>query len=59
MSKFSSGDQKEKKGKAILALQVRLKTFSTRFENDEIIDRKQYLEGLPFFMTNNTVFEII
>jgi hypothetical protein len=43
MFKFSSGNQK-KKTKAILTLEVRLKTFSTRFENDEI-DRKQSLEG--------------
>jgi hypothetical protein len=40
----TSGDQK-KKTKAILALEVRLKTLSTRFENHEI-DRKQHLEGL-------------
>jgi hypothetical protein len=37
MSKFSSGDQ-NKKGKAILALEVHLKTLTTRSENDEIID---------------------
>jgi hypothetical protein len=51
MLKFSSGDQKEKKGKAILALQVRLKRLTTRFENVEI-DRKQYFEGLSFFVAN-------
>jgi len=50
MLKFNSGDQK-KKTKAILALEVRLKTPSTQFENHEI-DRKQYLEGLSFFMAN-------
>ncbi len=59
MSKFSSSDQKEKKGKAILALEVRLKTLATRAEKDEIIDRKQYVDGLSFFLPNNTVFEII
>ena len=35
MVKFSWGDQK-KKIKAILALEVRLKTLGTRLENDEI-----------------------
>ena len=50
MSKFNSGDQK-KKTKAFLALEVRLKTLATRFENDEI-DRKQYLEALSFFVAN-------
>jgi hypothetical protein len=49
MSKFNSGDQK--KTKAVLALEVRLKTLATRFENDEI-DRKQYLEALSFFVAN-------
>jgi hypothetical protein len=48
MLKFSSGDQK-KKTKAILALEVRLQTLSTRFENHEI-NRKQYLEELSFFL---------
>jgi hypothetical protein len=50
MLKFNGGDQK-KKTKVVLALEVRLKTLSTRFENDEI-DRKQYLEGLSFFVAN-------
>ncbi len=49
MLKFSSGDQK-KKDKAILTLQFRVETFSTLPENDGIVDRKQYLEGLSFFM---------
>jgi hypothetical protein len=49
MLEFSSGDQK--KSKAILNLEVRLKTLSTRFENHEI-DGKQYLEGLSFFGAN-------
>jgi hypothetical protein len=35
----------------IESLEVRLKTLSTRFENDEI-DRKQYLERLTFFVAN-------
>jgi hypothetical protein len=50
MLNFSIGDQK-KKTKEILALEVRPKTISTRFENHEI-DRKQYLEGLSFFVAN-------
>ncbi len=50
MLKFSSVDQK-KKTKAIVALEVRPKKLSTRFENHEI-DQKQYLEGLPFFVAN-------
>jgi hypothetical protein len=50
MLKFSSDDQK-KKTKAISALEVRLKTLSTQFENNEI-DRKQYFEGLSFFVAN-------
>ena len=50
MLKFNGGDQK-KKTKVVLALEARLKTLSTRFENDEI-DRKQYLEGLSFFVAN-------
>ena len=45
-----NGDQK-KKTKAILALEVRLKTLSNRFENGEI-DRKQYLEALSFFVAD-------
>ena len=48
--KFSCGEQK-KKTKGVLALEVRLKTLGTRFENDKI-DRKQYLEGLSFFVAN-------
>jgi hypothetical protein len=51
MLKFSSGNQK-KKIEAILALEVLLKTLSTRFENDEI-DRKQYLEGFSLFVVVN------
>ncbi len=50
MLKSSSGNQK-RKTKAILALEVRLKILSTRFENYEI-DRKQYLEGLSLFVAN-------
>jgi hypothetical protein len=50
MLKFNSGDQK-KKAKAILDIEVRLKTLSIRFENNEI-DRKQYLEGLSLFVAN-------
>ena len=50
MVKFSWGDQK-KKIKAILALEVRIKTLGTQFENDEI-NRKQYLEGLSLFVAN-------
>ena len=50
MLKSSSGNQK-RKTKAILALEVRLKTLSNRFENGEI-DRKQYLEALSFFVAN-------
>jgi hypothetical protein len=50
MLKCSCGNQK-KKSKAILALEVRLKTLGTRFKNDEI-DRKQYLEGLSMFVAN-------
>ena len=50
MIKFSCGEQK-KKTKAVLALEFRLKTLGTRFENDEI-DRKQYLEGLSMFVAN-------
>ena len=50
MLKYSCGNQK-KKSKAILALEVRLKTFGTRFENDEI-DRKQYPERLSMFVVN-------
>ncbi len=50
MLKFTNGDQK-KKTKAILALEVRLKTLSNRFENGEI-DRKQYLEALSFFVAD-------
>jgi hypothetical protein len=50
MLKFSRSNQK-KKTKAILALEVRLKTLGTRFENDEIY-RKQYLEGLSLFVAN-------
>ena len=50
MIKFSCGEQK-KKIKAVLALEFRLKTLGTRFENDEI-DRKQYLEGLSMFVAN-------
>ncbi len=45
----SSGNQK--KSKAILALELRLKIFSARFENNEI-DRKRYLEGLSLFVPN-------
>ena len=50
MLKFTNDDQK-KKTKAILALEVRLKTLSNRFENGEI-DRKQYLEALSFFVAD-------
>jgi hypothetical protein len=50
MLKCSCGNQK-KKSKAILALEVRLKTLGTRFKNDKI-DRKQYLEGLSMFVAN-------
>jgi len=50
MLKFSSGDQ-TKKTKAVLALEVRLQTLGTRFENHEI-NRKQYLEELSFFLDN-------
>jgi hypothetical protein len=50
MLKFIGGDQ-NKMTKAILALEARLKTVSTRFENHEI-DRKHYLEGLSLFVTN-------
>jgi hypothetical protein len=50
MLKFGSGNQKKKK-KTLLALEVRLKILSTRFENDAI-DRKQYLEGLSLFVAN-------
>ena len=50
MLKFTNGNHK-KKTKAILALEVRLKTLSTRFEDEEI-DRKQYLEALLFFVAN-------
>ena len=42
--KLLGGSQKKKSNKA-LALQVRLNTLNTRFDNDEI-DRQQYLEGL-------------
>ena len=35
MRKFSCGEQ-EKKTKAVLALEFRLKTLGTRFENDKI-----------------------
>jgi hypothetical protein len=45
--KFSSTDQK-KKTNAIVALEVRLKKLSTRFENHEI-NRKQYLLRTPIF----------
>ena len=48
--KCTSGDQK-KKTKAVLALEVLLKTLSTRFENDEI-HRQQYLEAISYFVTN-------
>jgi len=50
MLKSSSGNQK-KKSKAILALELRLKILSARFENNEI-DRKRYLEGLSLFVVN-------
>ncbi len=50
MLKFSSGDR-NKKTKGTLAHEGPLKTLSTQFKNDEI-DRKQYLEGLSFFVTN-------
>jgi hypothetical protein len=50
MLNFSGGDQ-NKKTKTVLALEARLKTLSTRFENHEI-DRKQYLQGLSFFVAN-------
>ena len=50
MLKFTNGDPK-KKIKAILALEVRLKTLRTLFEDEEI-DRKQYLETLSFFVVN-------
>jgi hypothetical protein len=62
MSKFRSSDQKEKKGKAIWALEVRLKALTTRAEKDEIIDRKQYVEGLSFFLPitqSSRLFDII
>ena len=49
MSKFNSSDRK--KTKPVLALEVRLKSLGTRFENDEI-DRKQYLEALSFCVVN-------
>ncbi len=42
---------KKKKTETMLALEVRLKLLSTRFENDKI-DRKQYLERLTFFVAN-------
>jgi hypothetical protein len=50
MLKFSGGDQK-KETKTVLALEARLKTLSARFKN-HVIDRKQYLEGLSFFVAN-------
>ncbi len=48
--KLNSGTQK-KKNNAAFALQNRLNTLRTRFENDEI-DRQQYLKGFSFFVAN-------
>jgi hypothetical protein len=50
-SKTYSDEDQKKKTKGILVLEVRLIILVTRFEIDDTV-RKQYLEGLSFFVAN-------